>query len=132
MKRLLFLGLAMMLTVGCSLAPAEKAKRADLLKDRAKSFIGAVQAGNFEELQRLSTGRFPNAQAMEQHLKQPWAAGPTLTQGALAAMSWVTDTTAKVKIVWTFQQGAQQSYSAETFVWVWKGGEWKYDGRSLR
>jgi hypothetical protein len=133
MKRTLLLCVfAGLLAVGCSLSPEEKAKREELIKSTVGTFIGSVISGSYGEVYKLSTGRFESAAALEQHLKQPWAAGPSLLLGKVASMTWVDDSTAKVKVVWTFQQGNQQSYSAETLVWVWKGGGWKYEGRSLR
>jgi hypothetical protein len=133
MRRALPLCLAaFVLLAGCSVSPEEKSKREELLKNNARTFIGSVISNDFNSVYKLTTGRFSSPKALEEHIKQPWAAGPTLVLGTVASMSWVDDSTAKVKVVWTFQQGSQQSYSAETLLWVWKGTEWKYDGRTLR
>jgi hypothetical protein len=123
---------AVIFLAGCALTPEEKGKREEVLKNSARTFIGAVISNDFNSVYKLTTGRFSSPQALEEHLKQPWSVGPTLMLGTVASMAWVNDSTAKVKVVWTFQQGTQQSYSAETLLWVWKDGAWKYDGRTLR
>ncbi len=127
-----FMMAAAVCVTACSLSPEQKEERIKQLKASTGGFIGAVISGNYADVQKYTTGRFDGAAALEQHLKQPWAVGPTLMLGTVASMAWVNDSTAKVKVVWTFQQGTQQSYSAETLLWVWKGGTWKYDGRTLR
>lgn len=124
--------LTMVLLAGCSLSPEVKEKRQDMLKNDARNFIGAVIADDFPSVYKLTTKRWDSPKTLEQHIKQPWTAGPTLRLGTVASMAWVNDDTAKTKVVWTFQQGSQQSYSAETLLWVWKGGDWKYDGRTIR
>jgi hypothetical protein len=127
----LFLAIAFV-AAGCTLSPDEKTAREKSLKQNADRFIGSVISNDFTSAYNLSTKRLDSPKALEDHMKQPWTAGPVLMMGTVASMSWVNDKAAKVKVVWTFQQGSQQSYSAETLLWVWKGGDWKYDGRTLR
>ena len=130
-----FLSLLLVLAVfaaGCSISQDEKSAREKSLKQCADRFIGSVISNDFASAYNLTTKRLAGPKALEGHLRQPWIAGPTLVLGTVASMSWMGDSAAKVKIVWTFQQGTQQSYSPETTVWVWKSGDWKYEGRALR
>ncbi len=116
---------------GCSLSPQQKEARAKTLKLAMDQFIGGVVAGNFASAYHQTTG-FDNATAFTAHLKQPWDERTTLATGTVSSMAWAGDDAARVKVIWTFVSGAQQSHSAETMIWVWKGGKWLYKGRSLQ
>jgi len=116
---------------GCSMSPQQKEARAKALKETMDQFIGGVVAGNFAAAYHQSTG-FDNVPAFTAQLKQPWDDRTTLATGTVSSMAWAGDDAARVKVVWTFVSGAQQSHSAETLIWVWKGGRWLYKGRSLQ
>jgi hypothetical protein len=131
-RRWIPLLLSLLIMTGCSLTTEERAVREKGLKQVADQFIGAVIAGDFRAAYGLSTGRLGSAAALEKHLKQPWNTSVTLSSGTVASMAWVGDNAAKVKVVWTFLDGVQQSHSAETTIWIWNDGKWRYEGRSLR
>ncbi len=124
--------LAFLALSGCSLTTEEKSAREKSLKKTTGLFTSAVIAGDFRAAYGYTTGRLGNPAAFEKHLRIPWDPQSTLTKGTVSSMSWVGDDAAKVKIVWTFLQGVQQSYSAETSIWIWKNGKWHYEGRGLR
>ncbi len=117
---------------GCSLSPEEKVAREQALKQTVDSFSDSVVQQRWDEVFKLTDGSFENVDKMKNHLVQPWVQDSTLTSGQIASMAWISDTIAKVKLNWTFQTGSVESFSSETFVWVWKGNNWKYRGRSLR
>jgi hypothetical protein len=126
----LFVGLGFL--NGCSLAPDQKVAREQLLKQAIESFENSVVQGNWTDVFGQSDGSFDNADKLKTHLMKTWVQDATLTGGDIASMAWVNDTAAKVKINWAFQSGSVQSFSSETFVWIWKGGGWKYAGRAVR
>ncbi len=117
---------------GCSLSPEEKVGREQALKQTVDSFSDAVVQAHWDEAFKLSDGSFESSDKLKTHLTLPWVQDSTLTNGQISSMAWVTDTIAKVKLTWTFQSGSVESYSNETFVWIWNGSAWKYKGRSLR
>jgi hypothetical protein len=135
MKRLvnaiLLLSVAVFLG-GCSLSPDEKVSREQALKQAIDSFVANVVQSNWNDAYRLCDDSFPNADRLKTQITQSWVPDATLTSGEIASMAWVTDSTAKVKLTWTFQSGSVQTFSNETFVWVWKGNNWKYRGRAIR
>jgi hypothetical protein len=124
--------MGLVLLTGCSLSPEEKVAREQALKQTVESFSDSVVQAKWDEAFKLNDGSFENTDKLKNHLMKPWVQDSTLTGGQIASMSWVSDTIAKVKLNWTFQTGSVESYSSETFVWVWKGNGWKYRGRSLR
>jgi hypothetical protein len=117
---------------GCSLSPEEKVSREQALKQTVVTFADFVIQSNWSEVFRISAGDFDSSETIKNHLMKSWVQDATLTGGQIASMSWIDNKTAKVKLNWTFQIGSVQSFSSETFVWVWKGGTWKYKGRALR
>jgi hypothetical protein len=120
------------LAAGCSLSPEEKVAREQALKQSVDSFSDSVVQGRWDEAFKLSDGSFENQEKLKSHLMKPWVQDSTLTGGQIASMAWVSDSIAKVKLNWSFQTGSVESYSSETFIWVWKGSNWRYSGRSLR
>ena len=124
--------ISLVLLTGCSLSPEEKVTREQALKQAMDSFSDSVVQQRWDEAFKLSDGSFENVDKMKSHLMKPWVQDSTLTGGQIASMAWISDTIAKVKLNWTFQTGSVESFSSETFVWVWKGNSWKYRGRSLR
>ena len=72
---------------GCSLSPEEKSAREKTLKQNADKFIGAVIANDYAAAYNLTTKRLDNQKALEDHMKQPWSAGPVLMLGTVASMS---------------------------------------------
>ena len=125
------LGILLVLA-GCTLTTEEKTAREKSLKQSVDQFIGAVISNNFKAAYGLSTGRLGSAAELQKHLQQPWNSSVTLSSGTVASMAWVGDNAAKVKVVWTFLEGVQMSHSAETTIWVWQDGKWRYEGRTLR
>ena len=131
-KTVLFLSAAMILLSGCSLSPEEKVGRERALKQSLEGFINASVQSNWDDLYRMSAGRFNDAEQLKEHLVKTRVPEATLTGGDIASMAWENDKMAKVKINWSFQAQSVQSVSSETFVWVWKAKSWKYLGRALR
>lgn len=131
-KTAIILVLAAFFLTGCSLSPEEKVGRELLLKQAVEGFVSAAVELNWAEVYRLSDGSFDSSEKLKAHLMKSWVSDATLTGGDVAAMAWINDKTAKVKVNWAFQNGSVQSTSSETFVWVWKGNAWKYKGRALR
>lgn len=127
-----FLFSGLFLTIGCSLSPEEKVGREQSLKQSVDSFTDSVVQGRWDEAFKLSDGSFDNQEKLKSHLMKPWVQDSTLTGGQIASMAWVSDGIAKVKLNWSFQTGSVESYSSETFIWIWKGNSWRYSGRSLR
>jgi hypothetical protein len=121
-----------LLLSGCSLSPEEKVAREQALKQTVDSFAAVVVQGNWEEAFRLTDGSFSNGDQLKKQVVQSWIQDATLTSGQVSSMAWVGDATAKVKMTWSFQAGSVESFSNETFVWVWNGSGWKYKGRALR
>jgi hypothetical protein len=117
---------------GCSLSPEDKVAREQALKQTVDSFSDSVVQQRWDDVFKLTDGSFENVDKMKNHLMKPWVQDSTLTEGQIASMAWISDTIAKVKLNWTFQTGSVESFSSETFVWVWKGSGWKYRGRSIR
>ena len=124
--------LSLLFLTGCSLTPEERAVREKGLKQVADQFIGAVIASDYKAAYGLSTGGLGSSASLEKHLKQPWNSSVSLSSGTVASMAWVGDDAAKVKVVWTFLDGVQMSHSAETTIWTWHDGKWRYEGRTLR
>ncbi len=125
-----FLGLTLL--TGCSLSPEEKVGREQALKQTVDSFADSVVQTKWDEVFKLSDGSFDSSDKLKGLLVKSWVSDAILTNGQIASMSWISDTIAKVKLTWTFQLGSVESYSSETFVWVWNGNGWKFRGRSLR
>ena len=117
---------------GCSLSPEEKVGREQALKQTVDSFSEAIVQTHWDEAFKLSDGSFESSDKLKSQITKSWVQDSTLTNGQIASMAWVTDSIAKVKLTWTFQVGSVESYSNETFVWIWQGSGWKYRGRSLR
>lgn len=128
----LLLFAAVFLLPGCSLSPDQKVARERALKQTIESFINASVQSNWDDLYQMSAGDFKDADQLKDHLVKSRVQDATLTGGDIATMAWENDKTAKVKINWSFQAQSVQSYSCETFIWVWKGSNWKYKGRTLR
>lgn len=120
------------LLVGCSLSPEEKVAREQSLKQTVDSFSSAVLQNNWTEAFRWTNGSFSGGDQLKQDITQSWVQDGTLTNAQVSSMAWVGDSTAKVKLTWTFQAGSVETFSNETFVWVWSGNGWKYKGRALR
>jgi hypothetical protein len=124
--------LALALLTGCSLSNEQRAEREKILKNNINSFKDAVIQGNWDTIYSFSDGSSGNSSGFKDQLTQTWVPNAVLTGGETASLAWVDDGTAKVKLVWAFQAGGVGSFSAETFIWVWKDGAWKYHGRALR
>ncbi len=117
---------------GCSLSPDDKVTLEQSLKQNVDTFInGAVQV-RWDDAFRLTDGNFSSSDNLREQLTKSWPQDGVVTGGEIASMAWVNDKTAKVKVNWAFQTGSVASFSSETFVWVLKGGSWKYLGRTLR
>lgn len=117
---------------GCSLSPEEKMGREQSLKQTMESFVDSTVQSRWDEVFKMTDGSFDTQDKVKGQITKPWSQDATLTGGAIASLAWVTDKVAKVKLTWTFQSGSVQSFSSDTFVWVWKGNGWKYKGRTLR
>lgn len=126
----LFLGLACL--SGCSLSPDERGSREQALQQTVQNFVSTVVQGNWEEAYRQTDGTLGNTQQLKTQLTKSWVQDGTLTGGDVISLAWINDSAAKVKLTWSFQSGSVQSFSSETFIWVWKGNGWKYKGRALR
>ena len=121
-----------MVFTGCSMSPEDKVAREQALKQTVDSFSDSVVQTHLDEAYKLTDGNFDSSDKLKSNLMVSWVPDSTLTGGQITSMAWVTDTIAKVKMTWSFQSGSVESYSAETFVWIWNGSAWKFRGRSLR
>jgi hypothetical protein len=128
----LLAGCFLIAAVGCSLSMEDKIAREQVLKQNVDSFVNSVVQGNWNDVIVQSVGDFDSVDSLKKHLMKSWVQDATLIGGQIASLAWVNDSTAKVKLNWSFQSGSVQSFSSETFIWVWKSGTWKYQGRSLR
>lgn len=123
---------ALVLLAGCSMSPEERVERERALKASVEAFsMNAVQ-GRWDDIYKVTIGGFKDSNDLKEHLTKPWDQSTTLADGMVASMAWMDDGLAKVKVNWLFQSGSVQSFSSETFVWIWKGGKWRYAGRTLR
>lgn len=127
---LLFGGMAFF--AGCSLSPADKVAREQALQQAVLAFAAAVVQGNWPQAYASTDGTLGTSDQLKSQLTKSWVQDATLTNGDITSLAWVDDHTAKVKLAWSFQAGSVQSFSNETFVWVWHGNGWKYKGRALR
>ncbi|HJT23399.1 MAG TPA: hypothetical protein VJ873_02405 [bacterium] len=116
---------------GCSLSPDEKVAREQALQQAVLSFSADVVQGSWPQAYALTDGTLGSSDQLKSQLMKSWVQDATLTNGDITSLAWVTDSTAKVKLTWSFQAGSVQSFSNETFIWVWKGNGWKYKGRAL-
>jgi hypothetical protein len=133
LKRIgLVLVAAMILLAGCSLSPEEKSTREKALKVAIESFVNSSEQSNWDELYRMSAGKFKDADQLREHLMMARVPNATLTGGTIASMAWENNKMAIVKINWSFQAQSVQSLTSETSIWVWKAKNWKYLGRALR
>jgi len=130
--RSLCLLMVLLLLAGCSMSPEQRVEREKALKASVEAFNSNAVNGLWNEIYKVSTGDFKDPDALKDHLTQPWNQDAPLVDGMVASMAWMDDGLAKVKVNWLFQKGSVQSFSSETFVWIWKGGKWRYAGRSLR
>lgn len=121
-----------LLAAGCGPAPEEMAERGRLLKEAADAFVRNVAQGRWEEAARLARGEVADAERLRQSLTSTWVPGSEVSGGTIHTLSWMGPRAAKVKVNWSFQDGMVQSFSAETFLFVYEGGSWKYAGRLLR
>lgn len=128
----IFLLCGFSLLAGCSLSPEDKVAREQALQQAVLSFASDVVQGSWPQAYALTDGSLGSADQLKNQLMKSWVEDATLTNGDITSLAWVTDSTAKVKLTWSFQAGSVQSFSNETFVWVWKGNGWKYKGRALR
>lgn len=124
--------LGLVFLAGCSLGPDEKMEREQALKQTIESFVNSAVQQDWASVYKMSDGSVDGADKLKDGLMKTWTPDSTLTGGDITFMSWVNDTTAKVKINWAFQSGSVQSFSSETFVWGWNGNAWKYKGRAIR
>jgi hypothetical protein len=132
LKRIGLVLLAVVLLAGCSLSPEEKVARERALQQSIKNFIDSSEQSNWEELYRMSAGKFKDSDKLKEHLMMARVPNATLTGGVIASMAWEDNKTAIVKINWSFQAQSVQSLTSETTIWVWKGKNWRYLGRALR
>lgn len=123
---------ALLSILGCSMSPEKRVEREQQLKQTSEDFVQSAVQKRWADIFKVSDGRFNTTEELRDHLQKPWNPDTTLTDGSIASMAWVDDALAKVKVNWLFQTGSVQSFSSETFVWIWKGGGWKYSGRTLR
>lgn len=132
-KPLLFpVVLALVFLAGCSLSSEEKANREKGLQQAVLSFVAAVVQPNWQEAYHLTDGSMGSPDQLKNQMTQSWVQDATLTNGDVTSMAWVSDRIAKVKLTWSFQSGSVETFSNETFLWIWKGDGWKYKGRALR
>ncbi len=136
MKRLIVLSFLLASTLwvgGCALTQDEKSNLEKVLKQQVDSFVENSVQGKWDAVYALTTGSLGNADKLKANLKKSLPDNSVLTGGDIASMAWEDDKTAKVKINWAFRQANNAAgFSSETFVWVLKGGTWKYQGRALR
>jgi hypothetical protein len=114
------------------MTPEEKVSREQALKQAVDNFTNLAVQGDFTGMYRMTDGNYENADSLKNILTKSWVQDSTLTGGQIASMAWINDSTAKVKLNWVFQAQSVQSHSSETFIWSWKGGNWKLKGRTLR
>lgn len=117
---------------GCSLSPEDKVAREQALQQTVLAFTADVVQANWPQAYASTDGTLGSSDQLKNQLMKSWVQDATLTNGDITSLAWVTDQTAKVKLTWSFQSGSVQSFSSETFIWVWKGNGWKYKGRALR
>ncbi len=110
----------------------EKAALERSLKENVDGFITGSVQNHWDTVLQLTDGSFEGSDGLKENLTKSWPENSTVTGGEIVSMSWQGEKTAKVKINWAFQTGSAMSYTSETFVWVLKGGDWKYQGRALR
>jgi hypothetical protein len=127
-----FLFFCLFIFWGCSLSPQEKVAREQSLQQGVQNFVAAVVQGNWQQAYALTDGSPGGWEQLKNQLSKSWVQDSTLISGDITTLLWVNETNAKVKLTWSFQTGSVQSYSSETFVWVWKGDGWKLKGRALR
>ncbi len=136
MKRLMLLGFLLVSTLwmgGCALTQDEKSNLEKVLKQQVDSFVDNSVQGKWDAVYALTTRNLGTADKLKENLKKSLPDNATLTGGEIASMAWEDDKTAKVKINWAFRQANNTpGFSSETFVWVLRGGTWKYQGRALR
>jgi hypothetical protein len=128
----LILSAVMILLAGCSLSPEEKVTRERALKQAIEGFVNSSVQSNWDELYRMSAGKFKDADQLKENLMMIRIPNATLTGGDIASMAWENEKMAIVKINWSFQAQSVQSLTSDTTIWVWKAKNWKYLGRSLR
>ena len=114
------------------MSAAEKDSLEKSLKQNVDDFITGSVQNHWDTVLRLTDGGFDGADSLRENLAKSWPERSTLTGGEVVTMAWLGDRTAKVKVNWAFQTGSVMSYTSETFVWVLKGGTWKYQGLALR
>jgi hypothetical protein len=117
---------------GCSLSDTDKTTREQILQQQVNAFINEAVQSNWSGLFQLSDGSAGDAGSLQKKLKFSWPDGAVLSGADIASMAWVNEKTAKVKINWSFQGQGAQSYSSETFIWIWRDGTWFYRGRAIR
>jgi hypothetical protein len=122
----------LLLLAGCSLSPVEKDARVKALKEAIEVFVNSSVQSNWDELYRMSAGKFKDADQLKENLMMIRVPNATLTGGDVASMAWENDKTAIVKINWSFQAQSVQSLASDTTIWVWKAKSWKYLGRAVR
>jgi hypothetical protein len=135
MKKIILLGLLLMGVVcinGCALTADQKSSLEKVLKSNVDGFVNDAVQGNWEAVFAITTGKLQTAEKLKENLKKSLPDNSALTGGEVASMAWEDDKTAKVKINWAFRSGSTSGFSSETFVWVLKGGNWKYEGRAIR
>ena len=124
--------ISLALAAGCTLSPDQKVARETALKQAMDSFVAAMVKGDWNTLYMMSDGGFNSANSLKDNLTQTWVTDATLNGGEVTSMAWIDDGTSKVKVNWNFQAGSVQSYTSDTYVFVWAGGTWKYKGRMVR
>ncbi len=124
--------LLLVLLDGCSLSPDQKVGREVALKQAMESFISTVVQADWNGVYKMSDGSFDSANNLKSNLTKTWVPDATLNGGEITSLAWINDSTSKVKLNWSFQAGSVQSFSSETYVWVWDGDAWKYKGRTIR
>ena len=117
---------------GCSLSSDEKLAREQNLKQSMDTFISSIVQGQWDQVFHLTDGSIENVDKLKSQIMNSWVPDASLTGGVIASMAWVTDKTAKVKVNWAFQSESVQSFSSETYIFVWRDNVWKYKGRALR
>lgn len=131
MKRGLFLLLCSFMSA-CRPSAEVLAQRGRQLQAEADRWIQHVVAGRFEEAGRMCLGEFSHSDKLESVLSQTRVPRAALTDGVLYSLAWISPKEARVKVLWTFQEGWVQSLSAETFYFVYRNDEWKFVGRLRR
>ena len=124
--------LSLVVLTGCSLSPDQKVGREVALKQAMESFVSTVVQSDWNSVYKMSDGSFDSANSLKANLMKTWVTDATLNGGEITSLAWINDSTSKVKLNWSFQAGSVQSFSSETYVWVWTGDAWKYKSRTLR